>query len=306
MVRLVLLLLMIGALTIFVVQNAVPAMPLTFLGMKTVGIPLGIWVVGAIAAGALTTFLFSILFNLSGSVAASRARRTAAKGNATQARTGGGGPSWSPPPWTGGWKAAEEPQDSTRASRRTGGDDDWGQGRTEAWDDWGTSSDAYTPPQSTQSSTAYRPYQSTEQSYDAPAQEQRFEQRTYEEPVYEEPAYEERDEWDDWEEPEPEQDRGGRSQPEEPPPKKIVEVNRAPASRSQSGTVYSYTYRPSDEEAPPRKESIYDAEFRVIMPPQEPPPEEPTPPSPATSADEWDDWEEDVNPENRDKPNDPK
>lgn len=301
MVRLVLLLLVIGALTIFVVQNAVPAMPLAFLGMKTVAIPLGIWVVGAIAAGALTTFLFSVLFNLSGSVAASRARRAAApRGGATQQKAGGGGPSWTPPSWTGGWKAAEEPQDSTRASRRVSNDDDWGQGRTEEWDDWGTSSGSYTPSQPTQN-TAYRPYESTDQSYDLPTDERRFEQRPYEEP-----AYEERDEWDDWEEEQPEPDTRGRSQPEEPPPKKIVEVNRSPATRSQSGTVYSYTYRPSDEESPPRKESIYDAEFRVIMPPQEsPPPEEPTP-APAASADEWDDWEEDEKSENRDKPNDPR
>jgi uncharacterized integral membrane protein len=57
--------------------------------------------------------------------------------------------------------------------------------------------------------------------------------------------------------------------------------NQQPKSSSQSGSVYSYSYRESKKSGNRKTESIYDADYRVIVPPYQPPQTE--------QADE-DDW----------------
>ncbi|HEY9653407.1 MAG TPA: hypothetical protein V6C95_22290, partial [Coleofasciculaceae cyanobacterium] len=55
-IRIVLLVSVVGGLTLFALSNLSPVIPLVFLGMQTPAFPLAIWVGGAIAAGAITSF----------------------------------------------------------------------------------------------------------------------------------------------------------------------------------------------------------------------------------------------------------
>lgn len=53
--RLAIVLLVLGTVLLLVVQNTAPALPLVFLGARTLALPLGVWLGLAIALGALTT-----------------------------------------------------------------------------------------------------------------------------------------------------------------------------------------------------------------------------------------------------------
>ncbi|NEO86010.1 MAG: hypothetical protein F6J87_17400 [Spirulina sp. SIO3F2] len=55
--RVGLLLLLIGALTILVVQNSTPSLPLVLFGTSTTALPVGWWLLIAMAAGLITSFL---------------------------------------------------------------------------------------------------------------------------------------------------------------------------------------------------------------------------------------------------------
>lgn len=63
--RLILLLAIAGAMTLFTLQNLTPVLPLVFLGSPTLALPLSWWILGAIAAGALTTLAVTVLVGLS-------------------------------------------------------------------------------------------------------------------------------------------------------------------------------------------------------------------------------------------------
>jgi hypothetical protein len=45
------------------------------------------------------------------------------------------------------------------------------------------------------------------------------------------------------------------------------EVDQKPKSGSQSGSSYSFSYRDSDKSGVGKRESVYDADYRVIVPP---------------------------------------
>ena len=65
MIRLVLLLLVLGGVTLFALQNWSPVLPIVFLGIKTVSLPLAMWILIAIATGLFTSVLMALLFQLS-------------------------------------------------------------------------------------------------------------------------------------------------------------------------------------------------------------------------------------------------
>jgi uncharacterized integral membrane protein len=79
-----------------------------------------------------------------------------------------------------------------------------------------------------------------------------------------------------------------------PRERNTYEVRQEPKSESRSGSVYSYAYKDPMESGVGRTESVYDADYRVIVPPQSEP-----------EGDDWgfededDDWEAD---EPRDRP----
>lgn len=74
--RLVIVLLILVGLTLVALQNLSPLLSLTFLGMKTVALPLAAWIIAAIAAGFLTSLILSLLFQLSNYLAEKELRTT--------------------------------------------------------------------------------------------------------------------------------------------------------------------------------------------------------------------------------------
>jgi hypothetical protein len=74
-------------------------------------------------------------------------------------------------------------------------------------------------------------------------------------------------------------------QAQQPRDSKTYERQSEAKSSSQSGSVYSYSYREPKNTAAGKTESVYDADYRVIIPPYQPPTT-----NQANQADD-DDWE---------------
>ncbi|AFZ25935.1 hypothetical protein Cylst_3817 [Cylindrospermum stagnale PCC 7417] len=89
-------------------------------------------------------------------------------------------------------------------------------------------------------------------------------------------------EFDDWETPNQNDDWDFEEQPEQAPTDIAEERQRAPKSSSQSGSVYSYSYQEPKNTAVGKTESVYDADYRVIIPPYQPP---------TTNQADNDDWD---------------
>ncbi|HCF28378.1 MAG TPA: hypothetical protein DEV81_14515 [Cyanobacteria bacterium UBA11049] len=74
-IRLFLLLVVLGCLTLLLVQNWSPVLPLVFLGARTQPLPLAIWILFSIAAGAITSLFISGCFKLSNYFTPSQPRK---------------------------------------------------------------------------------------------------------------------------------------------------------------------------------------------------------------------------------------
>jgi len=260
--RLMLLLAIAGAMTLFTLQNLTPVLPLVFLGSPTPALPLSWWMLGAIAAGAFTTIAITFLVGLSnfltGQVVRSQVRssrrntvsepfsktpaeknRTAAAAAASQAKPSEaeGDAAWQD--WRG-YETSASRSAATAASRSTtrpqsnqnDDRDDWERGMSDNWNE----------------SPSDRPA-----SPSSPSAPDRFEQ--------------------------PQQPKQG----------------------SRSGSAYSYSYgepEPSDSGTGSGKsdsgktERVVDADFRVLVPPYRALDDQPAPP-PSNSTRNPDSWFED-------------
>lgn len=74
-VRLLLLLVVLGGLTLLLLQNWSPVLPLVFLGGRTQALPLALWILFSVIAGALSALLIAGLFNMSNYFAQSQVKR---------------------------------------------------------------------------------------------------------------------------------------------------------------------------------------------------------------------------------------
>jgi uncharacterized integral membrane protein len=87
------------------------------------------------------------------------------------------------------------------------------------------------------------------------------------------------EEWDDWDDDAPRNAQPGRDRTDEDwdnwegyepkdrvqaPVRTDFEVKQEPAAQKQSGSIYSFSYDKPEE---PRKDEVYDADYRVIVPP---------------------------------------
>ncbi len=273
--RLMLLLAIAGTITLFTLQNLTPVLPLVFLGSPTPALPLAWWVLGAIAAGALTTIVLTFLVGLSnfltGQVVRSQVRssrrspvsepfsktpaeknRTAAATAASQAKPSEaeGDAAWQD------WRGYEAP--ASRAAATTGGSrpqatqdndgDDWEQGMSDDWE-----KEPSEQPNDRVASSSSSPSASARDRFEQPQQ---------------------------------------------------------PKQGSRSGSSYSYSYRepePSDSGKPDsgkpgggksgsgNTERVVDADFRVLVPPYRALEDEPapTPSNPTSNPDSWFEDEED-------------
>lgn len=88
MIRIVLLLVVLGGLTLLLAQNWSPVLPLVFLGIKTQALPLALWILIGVGAGAGTSLFITGLFKLSNYFTRSkpRYRRNTVEDSKTQPR----------------------------------------------------------------------------------------------------------------------------------------------------------------------------------------------------------------------------
>lgn len=227
-IRLILLVAVLGGLTLLLAQNWSPMLPLVFLGMRTQPLPLAIWLLFSVTAGALTSVFISTVFQISGYfVGQKRQPRVQAKAssrrtNTTQRAEPTPGPT-SPPP-------SASKQNYTAS---------------EAFDDWNTDGS-------------------------------------------------ENDDWDF--EQQPQKATTPKQQTPDTPGSQTYERQQEPQSSSRSGSVYSYNYREPKNTAVGKTESIYDADYRVIIPPYQPPTENPS------DDDDWGFFEDDEDGDNKDSP----
>ena len=234
--RLFLPLLILVGLALFALQNWSPVLPIVVAGIPTQALPLAIWMLAAIAAGAATTVAVSSLLSLSRFTAVRRSnKQRPAPPPAASSR-----PVTESRPWVAAWTKRNEARANPPSPTKTRIQDDWENRQTrEEWDDWEEDSPAPMP-------------RSSSRSTDAQSE-----------------ARDRSDEdWDDWEG-YTEADRVSGAP--RPPVRTDFEVKQAPVAPKQTGSVYSMSYEKADVE-PQRPNEVYDADYRVIVPPFSPEP----------------------------------
>lgn len=202
--QIVLLMLIVSGLAVFALSNMSPALPLVFLGMRTVTLPLAAWMGIAIAAGAITSFCLQLL---NASPRNYSTRRVAEVRDVPPSRDSFRHESPEP----------EAPEPRTRYT-----------------------SPPETPPRKPTSD--------------------------WEERVGEDWDFDEEPTISASERPSPdfESDRSTSTSSSE---STDYEVQQEPTTRSQTGSVYSFSYRKPSESGVGRTEAVYDANYRVITPP---------------------------------------
>ena len=260
MVKLILLLVILGALAAFALQN-LASVSLVIFGIKTLALPLAVWVIGAIGAGAFTTLVMAGLLQFGRPV-----RENRQPGRTARQTRSGFGETFRNVGWTRGSSSTETNASATNrsgasatgyTSRPNRNLDDWEADGREEWDDWDDIPEPIDRPGARSTETRER------QDEDWEGRERSERRRT--------------------------------AEPSDRPRQTDFEAPQAPTARSQSGSVYSYRYGGSEDEAEDGGRDVYDAEYRVITPPYRPTPVDPTP-EPHPSNDDWDfddDWETD-------------
>ncbi|MBD3883901.1 hypothetical protein IFO70_19260 [Phormidium tenue FACHB-886] len=267
-IRLAIALIFLGGLVLFTVQNLSPALSLVILGSSTLPLPLAIWIGGAIAAGAVTTVVLSALADLSRPARPSAPKRPRPAAN----RVDGFQTPWTPQPQTSPQAGATRLQDDweTRSTK-------------DEWDDW----EEPAPRSTNRPPVGYRSSQ---------------------------PDIRDRrdDDWADWGD-YAETRRQDRSadrldMPDSYTPRRTeFETKQEPVTRTQSGSVYSYSYNRPEEPAdradvPPRTSNeVYDADYRVLTPPYRPEPQPPVEDDWGFEEDELDRMEPDEPTERHDR-----
>lgn len=211
-IRLTLLVAVLGGLTLLLVQNLSPALPLVFLGMRSQPLPLALWILFSTAAGAGTSLLITSLFKLS-NYFGGQPRPARSKSTTSRRSTANRKEEFTPPP------PSKEPANKTNYAS------------SDEFDDWETNSAD-----------------------------------------------------DDWDiEEKPREATTNNSQPDSFADSSTYERPQQPKSGTKSGSTYSYSYREPKNTAAGKTESVYDADYRVIIPPYQPPPKD-------TANDDDDDW----------------
>ncbi|PMB43812.1 hypothetical protein CEN47_00070 [Fischerella thermalis CCMEE 5319] len=196
--RLILLVATMGGLALLLVQNWSPILPLVFFGMQSQPLPLAIWILFSIAAGAATSLLISGLFQLSYLAGPQRPKPFASKSR----RTSVSGSRSSQEKYADSYTSP--PPSAAKTSSQSNPDDDWDIDNSESWD---------------------------------------FEEKS----------------------------DATKAQDTEIRDSKSYERRQEPTDSFRSGSSYSYSYREPRNSGVGKTESVYDADYRVIIPPYQPP-----------------------------------
>ncbi|WP_171974830.1 hypothetical protein [Leptolyngbya sp. 'hensonii'] len=240
MVRLILFLLILIGLTLFTLQNWSFSLPLVFLGLQSQSLPLAVWVLAAIAAGATTTLILSLLLRVSTYFSLGPVKRKVR------------------------WRGDDRPSPGFRSRA----------------------------PQPSSPPADSSPPRSQVDSEAATSDRARVVDRTgADEDYFDEDLIDEEDDFVDQMDPAPR-----RSSPRSPH-QTTAKPRVAAKPRDDSG--YSYSYRDPANFGAGRREAVYDAEYRVIVPPHnvredsipKPPPSySPPPPPQRTASSDEEDW----------------
>ncbi|MEK0180256.1 LapA family protein [Microcoleus anatoxicus] len=248
--RAVFLLVIVVGLTIFALQNVDPV-SLVFLGMRSPAVPLSIWILFSIGVGVVTSLLISGLLAFSNYLSQPRGRNDRQNGRNTFTEDNRTPYAASPPP--------RKPEiDPDRNSRNT----------------------------QTQPASGYRTEYGTPTGYNARTVQQDVpppnsgNAKTYTQAAASIPPDDDEDDWvsggskidsqgseDDWGFENESSERSVVNDVVEANPRDY-EVKQEPKSQSWSGSVYSYGYRDPSKSGVGQTESVYDADYRVIVPPQ--------------------------------------
>lgn len=230
--RLGLLLVSVVAIVIFIQQNLSPVLPLTFLGMKTVAFPLSLWILFALAAGVLTAQLVVMLLQFP--IAASQ--RSQASDRPREARANSSVNDGKIPDARSVQARSKGDESSYSNREKTTTYADSFRSGSKAAADFGTVRDLQ------DNSTNWVDDEEVEQNWvDDDSQ------NWVDEPI--EPATK------------------SSATPKVTPLKTDYEVPKSPTSEYRSGTIYSYSYRKPENTGVGITESVNDAEYRVIIPP---------------------------------------
>jgi hypothetical protein len=196
-IRLILLVVILGGITLLLTQNWSPVISLVFLGMRTQPLPLAMWMLLATTAGALTSLFITSLMTVSTYFVTEQSQTRPKSAARPRTKT------------TYKQKPTPEPPPVNKTENRS----------SDTFDDWNTNNQD-----------------------------------------------------DDWNfDEKPEEPSAPRQQNSEFSEPKTYERQQEPKSSSQSGSVYSYNYREPKNTAVGKTESVYDADYRVIVPPYQPP-----------------------------------
>ncbi|MBW4519331.1 MAG: hypothetical protein KME16_06465 [Scytolyngbya sp. HA4215-MV1] len=230
LVRLLLLFGIGGGLVAFCVQNQQPVVSLVFLNMRTLPLPLALWVLVAIVAGIATTVLVNGLLGIA-TLAGNqkRYRRPRPLRQPVTERV-----SYASAPQRESDPVAERVPQPPSATRPNDRRDSYPDSATEELDDWDDMADDWFE--------------------DEPSDRRRDE-------VWEEAEAEEEALPVDRPRPQP----PVRETPTRD--RSSYEAKQEPKSSSRSGSVYSYSYREPGSTGVGKTESVVDADYRVIVPP---------------------------------------
>jgi uncharacterized integral membrane protein len=292
-IRFFLLLVLLGGLTVLLVQNWTPVLPLVFLGGQTQALPLSIWILFSVAAGAITAIFIATCFQISSYFAQPRAKKSRRRAAKTVSS-----------------RSTPEEKNTDKAPDTT---------KTSSYSYTATSAAPRQTPTSVQDDSDDWET-STDDDWDFPEVNAPKSDRHPDRREYTDRSVADRtrssDPRDDWE----------YSPPKEPQPQPQVtvknytssqtdnetkkETNEEPKSSDRPDSVYSYSSGEPKNSGVGRTESIYDAEYRVLTPPYKqqnpssPPPPNNRPQNSQTNDD--DDWgfidDEDWNVDGEDSP----
>ena len=277
--RAVFLLVIVVGLTIFSLQNVEPVLSLVFLGVRSPALPLSIWILLSMATGVVTSLLISGLLGFSNYLSQPRGRTDRNSGGRDTFAEDDRTPYTAPPPP----RKQEIDPDRDRENSQT-------QGATSYRTEYGTPA-------------GYSARTTFQQETPNPVGAKDFAQSaTYAAP-------DDEDDWvsdgsksgsvgsdDDWGE-------DDRDLPAGPPVNDVAganprdyEAKQEAKSKSWAGSVYSYGYRDPNQSGVGQTESVYDAEYRVLVPPLDPIPKPDRAQAPKNpSVETEDDWGLDEN-----------
>jgi uncharacterized integral membrane protein len=230
MTNLIIILTIIGGLILFAWQNLSPSLALVFLGWQSATLPLSVWILIAIAAGFLSAILISGLF---------QAFQTLTEPDRPYSPSP---PSRSTPPQ---YSRNFEEEEATAEFDKPN------------YSQWQVNSPPVTEPvepKPSQSRILTEDWEADVQplnpSWSGGSASTTSQTRVNleKEEIYTPEREEDQENWVDEESP-------------------SYETEQTPKTESWSGSVYSYGYRDTGESGVGQSESVYDADYRVIVPP---------------------------------------